>query len=314
MASSAPPAGCVARPATVDDIPALVALFVRRDEGLGIQPEPVGAFLQWMFGLPYVRLERDTVVLEREGAVVGSLTAFRDPASPGAALHSEGAVDPSMRGRGLGSWFISWLDAAARGRSDELPFDLHTLCPAADAAGAMLLRAAGFDLVRRSWEMAIDLSVPRPPLGTPPGVALRTFEVGRDERTFWQIHETAFEGHFGFTPSPFESWEGEWYRSDSWDASRVVFAEVDGETVGVAGWVDADTDGYVADVSVLPAHRRRGLAGAMLRRLFDDIERAGKQRATLTVDSENAHGAVGLYEGAGMHAYREWHVYGRRIA
>jgi len=313
LASSAPPAGCHARPATVDDTPALVALFERRDEGLGIRPEPVGAFLEWMFGLPYVRSERDTVLLVHEGTVVASLTAFRDPASPGAALRSEGAVDPSMRDRGLGTWLVAWLDAAARVRSDELPFDVHSLCPAADDAAAEVLRAAGFELVRRSWEMAIDLSVPRSPLATPPGVELRTFEVGRDERTFWQIHETAFVGHFGFTPSPFESFEGEWYRSKSWDPSRVVFAELDGDTVGVAGWVDADTDGYVADVSVLPDYRRRGIARAILCRLFDDIERAGKVRTTLTVDSENENGAVGLYEGVGMHAYREWHVYGRRI-
>ena len=113
--------------------------------------------------------------------------------------------------------------------------------------------------------------------------------------------------------SPLLRWAQAWYEPDSWDPSAVLFAEVDGDAVGVLAWVDADTDGYIADVSVLPSHRRRGIAGALLRRAFDDIERTGRQRATLTVDSENTTGAAGVYERVGMRPYREWHVYARGV-
>jgi hypothetical protein len=42
LASSGLPAGCTARPIELDDIPALVAMFRRRDEALGVAPEPAG--------------------------------------------------------------------------------------------------------------------------------------------------------------------------------------------------------------------------------------------------------------------------------
>jgi GNAT superfamily N-acetyltransferase len=311
LASSAPPAGCAARPISLDDVEEISELFRRRDEALGVEPEPVGAFLRWMLGLSYVSPQRDTVVLEREGAIVASLTAFRDPASVGSGLWSEGAVDPAMWGQGLGDWLVGWLDRAVASRADEWPFDVHALTLDVDTAAHRLLVSRGFSRVRVSHEMAIDLTRPRPAPEVPAGVVLRTFEPGRDERAFWQIHEEAFEGHFGFAPSPYESFADSWYGSESWDPSRVWFADVDGAPVGVLAWIDADADGYIADVSVLRDHRRRGIARSLLTCAFGDIAAAGKTRATLTVDSENANGAVGLYEGVGMRPYRQWYVFGR---
>jgi ribosomal protein S18 acetylase RimI-like enzyme len=295
----------------LDDIDEVAALFRRRDEGLGLHPEPVHAFLGWMLRLPFVDLERDTTVLERDGAIVASLTSFRDPALPGAYLASEGAVDPAMRGQRLGAWLLARLDAVVADRADELPFDVHALVPSVDRAGNELLGAHGFAMVRVNHEMAIDLAAARRTFEPPPDVTLRTFEEGRDERAMWETHQLAFVDHFGFTPMPYESWEKEWYASDDWDPSHVVIAEVDGSPAGHVGWVDADPDGYIVDVSMLPAFRGRGIAKSLLSRAFDDIAAAGKRRATLTVDTENTTGAVGLYEAVGMLPYRAWHVFAR---
>ena len=295
----------------LEDIDEVAALFRRRDEALGLHPEPVQSFLGWVMGLRYVRLERDTAVVERDGAIVATLTSHRDPASPGAALSSEGAVDPAMRGQGLGTWLVDRLDSLVADHADELPFTVRALAPSADAAASELLTARRFAHVRVSHEMAIELgSSPRASSSTP-GVSLRTFEKGRDERTVWETHETAFVDHFGFTPAPYESWAETWYGADDWDPSHVVLAEIDGQAVGHIAWVDADPDGYIIDVSVLPPFRGRGIAKALLARVFDDIAAAGKARATLTVDAENATGAVGLYEAVGMLPYRAWHVFER---
>jgi mycothiol synthase len=312
LASSHLPAGCSARPVTLEDIPALSSLFRRRDEGFGLVPEPAESFLGWMLRLPFVRLERDTVVVERDDAIVAALTAHRDPASVGSVMRSEGVVDPASRGEGLGAWLVEWLMALTAERRDEWPFDIHALTPSVDNAAHALLLGHGFAHIRGSWEMELDLATPRAAVELPAGVALRVFEVGRDERRFWELHETAFVDHFDYSPTPFETFEAEWFASDSWDPSAVVFAESDGEAVGVIAWVEGGTtDGYIADVSVLPSHRRRGIAAALLRRAFDDIARAGRRRATLTVDSENTTGAAGVYERVGMRPYREWHVYAR---
>jgi ribosomal protein S18 acetylase RimI-like enzyme len=125
------------------------------------------------------------------------------------------------------------------------------------------------------------------------------------------VHEDAFDGHFGFVPKPYESFAAEWYDAEDWDPAKVLFAEAGGEVVGEIAWIHAEPDGYIPSLGVVPAHRRQGIAAALLARAFDAIAQAGHRRATLSVDSENATGAVGVYERAGMHAYRAWHVYER---
>jgi ribosomal protein S18 acetylase RimI-like enzyme len=145
----------------------------------------------------------------------------------------------------------------------------------------------------------------------PDGVDIRTFEPGRDERTFWLVTETAFEEHFNHTPTPYESWEAMWYTADDFVAERILLAEHGGEVVGETAWVDSDPDGYIVSVGVLPTHRGRGIAQALLRRAFADIAAAGFPNATLTVDSENSTGAVELYRSVGMEPIRETHIFER---
>jgi ribosomal protein S18 acetylase RimI-like enzyme len=160
--------------------------------------------------------------------------------------------------------------------------------------------------------MAIELRGGVPAVGgLPEGVLLRTFETGRDERTFWEVEESAFEGHFGFAPSPYESFDAEWYQSSDWDPSRVLLAEVDGVVVGELAWVDAAPDGYIANLGVLKEHRRHGIASALLRAAFVHIAAARYERATLSVDTGNTSGAVALYRALGMEPIREAHVFQR---
>jgi mycothiol synthase len=311
LASSGLPAGCTARPIELDDIPALVAMFRRRDEALGVAPEPVDAFLSWMLRLPYVRRERDTVVVECGADVVGSLTMQHDPAAVGSHLTFEIGVDPSASDLALERWLVDRAEAVAAERADERPSAVHAIVVAGDESQETLLASRGYRHVRVTHEMEIALDGPRCDVPLPGGITARTFEPGRDERTFWRVHEEAFEGHFGFVPKPYESFAAEWYESDDWDPSRVLFAEVDGHVVAEVAWIDAGADGYIPSLGVVPAYRRRGIAAALLSRAFDDVAAAGKARATLSVDTENATGAVGVYERAGMRAYRAWHVYER---
>jgi mycothiol synthase len=287
-------------------------MWRRYDEALGLRPEPASSFLRWILGVPYVQHERDTVVLERDGESVGLGMAMRDPASVGSAMHWFGMVDPAHHGRSLGAWFVSWADDVVRQRQDEGPFDVRTMCPAVDDAAHRLFGTAGYEQVRLSWDMAIELSSGAPPIGAlPPGVDVRTFEAGRDERTLWEVEEAAFAEHFGFAPSPFESFEAEWYRAEDWDPSRVLLAEVDGRVVGELAWFDTDPDGYIGNLGVLKEYRRRGIARALLQIAFADIAAAGFERATLSVDTENATGAVAVYRTAGMEPIRESHVFQR---
>ena len=312
MASNALPGGYTRRPASLEDIEVLAALWRRSDESLGVQPEPAGSFLGWILQLPFVQHERDTVVIEHDGSTVGLGIAMRDPASIGSGLHWFGVVDPAHRGRSLGSWLVSWADAVVGQRGSERPFDVRTTCPAPDDPAHRLFEASGYEQVRIFWDMAIELSGGAPPAGDlPDGVLLRAFEAGRDERTFYEVEESAFEGHFGFAPSPYESFDAEWYQSSDWDPSRVLLAEVDGVVVGELAWVDAAPDGFIANLGVLKEHRRRGIATTLLRTAFTHIAAATYERATLSVDTGNTSGAVDLYRALGMEPIRESHVFQR---
>ena len=58
----------------------------------------------------------------------------------------------------------------------------------------------------------------------------------------------------------------------------------------------------IAELGVRPPWRGRGIGTALLRHSFADIARRGGSEVTLWVDSENATGAVGVYERVGMRA------------
>lgn len=75
----------------------------------------------------------------------------------------------------------------------------------------------------------------------------------------------------------------------------------------VLGWVDAAENSqqhraraYTERITTLPAWRRRGIASALLVRAMEHFRAAGMTEAALTVNTDNASGALGLYERLGF--------------
>jgi len=305
------PLGYTQRPATLDDVQGIGALFDRSETALGLRVEDAATFLTWVLPLSFVALERDTVVVERDGDAVAFAGVMRDPAAIGSALDWFGVVDPKHLGLGLGACLVEWAFGVATVREpEEGPFDVRTNIPAPDGPAHDLLATYGLRHVRTMWTMHRDvrgIAAAQPP----DGVTIRSFAPGRDERIFWEVAESAFEGHFGHVPSPYESWEDAWYLAKDWAPDRVLLAERDGVVVGETAWVQAGEDGYIATLGVLAAHRGRGIGTALLRAAFVSIAEAGFANATLGVDSENTTGAVGVYRSVGMEPVRESHVFER---
>lgn len=79
---------------------------------------------------------------------------------------------------------------------------------------------------------------------------------------------------------------------------------MDGAPAGVAICRPAQhgdpNSGWISELGVLPEHRRRGLAAALLTHAFAELARRGRVRARLGVDAESTTGAVRLYERVGM--------------
>ena len=65
-------------------------------------------------------------------------------------------------------------------------------------------------------------------------------------------------------------------------------------------FVEAENCGFVDDLGILPFARGRGIAKYLLRTAFAADIKAGRTGTVLHVDSNNATGALALYESVGM--------------
>jgi ribosomal protein S18 acetylase RimI-like enzyme len=166
------------------------------------------------------------------------------------------------------------------------------------------LEQAGFEQARTLWRMRRDLAGDLPVPVWPAGVALRPFDVERDGREVWQVVMTSFAGEYGSHPRPYDQWVL-LALSGGYD---VVCAEQEGVIIGVATTGPRGGEGHVGQLGVLPDHRGRGLALALLHECFRRDAATGYAATTLTVDGENST-ARRLYEKAGMQVtkeYRRW--------
>ena len=162
----------------------------------------------------------------------------------------------------------------------------------------------GFEVVRSSLTMEIDLETPTERPVWPSGLTSRPFRPG-EERAVYDAYVEAFADHWGFIPESFADW-CTWNLGPNRDTSlwRVVDAgaEIAALCVNVPSRGDDRTLGWVALLAVRREWRRRGLARALLLESFGLFRSIGRRRAALGVDSENTTGALALYEGVGMRA------------
>jgi mycothiol synthase len=290
------PAGYEARPATQDDLDAVVALL-EADQLAGMgETDNVREEIVWLWPLAYVDLARDTVVVTAGEELAAYGDALWDPATPG-PLAGRGAVHPAHLGRGIGASLVGWTRDLAPARG--APGLRHNGVDAGNAAARALLEANGFRHVRDFYTMVRSL-----PAGTPPpppdGIAIRVFETGRDERALYENHEATFADHWGFVPEPYESFAAEWFESEDWVPDLAYLAMAGEEVVGHAAALEFALRGFISSLGVLRAWRGRGIAQALLHRAFSDLTARGQPEVALGVDAASPTRAVALYERVGM--------------
>lgn len=305
------PPGFRTRPATRDDLPATDGLYRASELALGVLPEERSSYLRWRWSQPYVELARDTRVVHHGEDLVAFAMAHREEDDAVGPLIGMGRVAPSHLGRGLGSWILEWYGRTAADRAADA---VRTGCPAEDEPAQSLFRAAGYDRVRTSFDMGVDLTGSEEPGQPLAGVTLRPFRPGRDEQVLWQTATEAFRDHWDHEgDQSFESFMAEWF-GDPNDPAEVVLAEADGRVVGEVGWVRVPAGAYVHSVAVLAAYRRRGIGGALLHAAIVDAAAETLPHIYLSVDGANPTGAVGVYQRAGMSVLRTVHLFDKELA
>jgi mycothiol synthase len=223
----------------------------------------------------------------------------------GARFRGQVAVHPRRRRRGIGTALAALLEARSRQRVDEVEdakaeVTLQGWINGDSEAAAAWSQALGYEWARRFLRMRIDMGERPPAPRWPDGITVRTFRVGDDERAMYEAQEEAFSDHWGHVAMPFEAWVRRTERHD-FDPELWLMA-LDGDRVVATSTnsVIPDNLGWVSGLGVVPSHRRRGLARAILLTAFNDFWRRGQHAVALGVDADSPNGATRLYESAGM--------------
>jgi mycothiol synthase len=291
------------RPPTPADAESVAALIDAYGAAHGAPPDETPDDLrhEWRD----LDLERDAWLLERDGELVGYACVY---GRGGALVSTDGYVDPTHRGRGVGMEILRLAEARARDRGARR---VHTATLHRDEAGRALFEANGYALVRSFLRMAIELTEPPPAPAVPEGLRLLPFDRA-DERAVHAAVEEAFQDHWEHEPRDYESWARR--RADS---DRTLWWVVkDGDEIAGVSVNDRKRfgAGWIGTVATRRRWRGRGVAQALLLASFGEFFRRGERTVALGVDATNPTGAVRVYERVGMDTVWRADVYEKHLA
>jgi ribosomal protein S18 acetylase RimI-like enzyme len=159
--------------------------------------------------------------------------------------------------------------------------------------------------------MEMDLADAAQNIGESRQVVIRPLQKDRDEdiKLFtWLLNET-FKEHFNFRPETVEEiryflFTDLYYK----EMKEILFAELDGESVGYVGaGIDEKYNleknvrvGDIFTIGVLKKYRRKGIGARLILDACAAFKAKGMTKAALGVDDRNPTKAMGLYEKAGF--------------
>ena len=256
-------------------------------------------------------------VAEVDGRMIGVATIHRCPMSDGTInLYHTFDLLRKWRGLGIGRAALKQcqsmlIERAGRQESlDNTFFSSYGVSDTQPQTIAVLLRD-GYQPFRHMYRMVRPTLDNIPNVAPRSGIEIRPLDMRR-LRQVWESIQSAFRSAWGFVEpheGAFESWakDNEPLRPA---LSRIAWA---GDQV--AGTVlifihEADNQkrnrkrAFTETITVGKPWRRRGLARSLLASALRSIRDAGMTEAALSVDTQNASGALSLYESMGYQVER----------
>ena len=302
-------AGYAVRPATADDLDAIVELFDAYDVWDFGRTDSVREHLEADWASSGFDPRTDSwLVTEESGGVVAFAYVQGMPSE--AAREAFGRVHPDHHGRGIGSFLVANTERRARTRPGMKPGAVRNFATTTDASARALLEDHGYRRVRVFWHMERMLGHDPDPAPIE-GIVLRPMRAGED-RDIHAVMEESFAEHWGDTTPPFDDWRRFMDRA-GFDRGMAILAVEREEIVGGVISPSASDAAWVRELGVRPAWRGRGIGTALLSSAFADLSRRGVAEVRLNVDAENQTGATRLYERAGMTVRRQWLVYEKQL-
>jgi GNAT superfamily N-acetyltransferase len=303
------PPGYFARPATMDDIPAVTVLLNDAEIADWGSPdyteEELRADWEQYHGDPGKAI---TLVVAPDGSFCGYI-AFTDNGD--GAFEADGYSHPAHVGKGIGTWLIQESERKAAEILSGMPSSQHatirSFTAGSNPRAVALLAHEGYEAIRHFWRMGIEFQGPPASPVWPAGLGPADARENIDERAIYEAAEEAFLDHFQFSPrTEFEEWVRQRKRF-GFDPSlwTVVW---DGDQIAAVGLARMTTEGtgWVSVLGVRRPWRGRGLGRAILQHLFQRFYERGVSSVALGVDAANPTGATRLYESAGMSVIRNY--------
>ena len=311
------------RPASPSDVDAIVDLInAAAVEDIGRQAcNRADKLIEW--GLPLFAMETDSLLaLSPTGRPAGFVELWES--EPYVRHHLWGRVHPDFRGLGLGNHLMAWAERRARQSLDKAPskarVSIHTSTVHQNRTAHELFRERGYAPTRRFFRMMIEMAPKVPPQGPawPPGIRVRPFALGQDDRATHRALDEAFQDHWGYVSGEtFEEWL-HWIENDPAFDPSVCFLAVTNRTdeeqiVGVLmarpEWESDSSLAWIDELGVLRPWRQQGIGLALLHQAFAEFHRRGRYKIGLGVDGGSLTGATRLYERAGMHVFEQIDAY-----
>lgn len=258
---------------------------------------------------------RDCWLAEAGGEVAGYAMAFdmgRGDPTTRLLIHNV-VVAPDWRGRHVEHRLTDAATARLRQTAAEWPSgpgtNIHFETEISDRETYVqkLLAARGYQVARYFVAMVRPLDRPLPVLELAPGIEIRPVNgPAVASRVLAMLAAAAAdEGMPGFSDNEIIAVVDHpvYGQLEHW----VVAWNGDVPVAGVLGWIDTGENSeqhraraYTERISTVREWRRRGIASAVLVRAMEHFRAAGMTEAALSVDTDNASGALGLYERLGF--------------
>ncbi|MBM7791211.1 ribosomal protein S18 acetylase RimI-like enzyme [Tenggerimyces flavus] len=254
-----------------------------------------------ILGMPGIDLREDSrILLDPQGRPVGFATLER--LDERRYVRATLGIDLT-HARRVADDLLAWVEQQARmgartHRWSEAAAVTWQL-PGAIAEPALLHR--GWTAVQRFSHLVAELTEPPVRPSSPPGTSV---EAASDDAGQRQVHatlEAAFAGTWDHHLKEASQFLRDEQAATGHDPDLWYLAKCEGvPAAAVIARQLPDQDGWIGWVGTRTAHRGRGLAKLLLQTAFSDLYRRGTTRISLDVD--NATGALRLYEAVGMQA------------